>query len=137
MQQQSLSSVSRPRETSRGSAVSSCWLIWSFESKIMQLLDATALLKPAKNIPDLGKIQSSPEGFPLCSCRNFPRRNTVPIFVGTSLCPLGNRWLPFLKGIFPSCPSKLSSKMMGAKGAMLEVQGEVCSPGKANGMGGP
>lgn len=85
----------------------------------------------------VGKIQSMPEGLPLRPYRDFTRRNTVPIFVGTSLYTPGNRWLPFPREHSLPLPSKPSSKMVGAKGATQEVQGEACSPGKADRLGGP
>lgn len=85
----------------------------------------------------VGKIQSMPEGLPLCPCRDFTRRNMVPIFVGTRLYTPGNRWLPFCREHSLPLPSKPSSTMVGAKGATQEVQGEACSPGKADRLGGP
>lgn len=124
--------MNRLPETSHGSAVSSRWLILSFERKTIQLLDAPALLKAAKNILGLGKIQSMPEGFPFCPGRLDKKEQGAHIF-GTSVHT--REQIPLPQGTSPPFPSKPSSKMTAAEGNMQQVQGEVCSPGKAR-LGG-
>lgn len=95
-------------------------------------MDAPALLKAAKNILGLGKIQSMPEGFPFCPGRLDKKEQGAHIF-GTSVHT--REQIPLPQGTSPPFPSKPSSKMTAAEGNMQQVQGEVCSPGKAR-LGG-